>query len=523
MNIISIYGSHDASISTLINGEYRIYEIERFTNTRYYSLFEEPNYTTIYDYINDLIVHNHGNISFDVCLYKHVNDNQLKYIETKFGIDKFIEYNHHESHAYCAYYQSGYNDCLIVSFDGGGFDNGNVSFFNIYNMIDRKLTLLETIPIDLGTKYAYFAIPIKEIRKSNEESWGNHFLGFAGKLMGLAGYGTINPEWVNIIKSYYKSNEMSLQDFYNKSSAIKHNLHPNHLSGQIAYDLAASAQKAFEEVAYETILPYIEKYSELPICLTGGCALNVLFNEYLVRHGHSVYVPPNPNDCGLSFGAIVGYTNPQHTNINITYNGYPILDIDKLDEYVNRYNAIKVDSHYIAELIHSGKIIGVMYNNSECGPRALGNRSIICDPSYANMKDVLNSKVKFREWFRPFAPVVRREMCSSFFEFDFDSPFMSFAPNVKQEYRSVFPSITHVDGTARVQTVTQKNHEFFYDLLISMEKNYGKSVILNTSFNIKGRPILTSVEHAIEVLETTEIDGVIIEGYYFKKITKDAK
>ncbi|KKL10380.1 hypothetical protein LCGC14_2556410, partial [marine sediment metagenome] len=178
----------------------------------------------------------------------------------------------------------------------------------------------------------------------------------------------------------------------------------------------------------------------------------------------------------------------------------------------------KIDNSGIIEIINSGKIVGLMYGNSECGPRALGNRSIICDPSISNMKDILNNKVKHREWFRPFAPVVQLEKASKYFEFNsYSSPYMSFASKIKKEYIGKFPAINHVDNTARLQTVTKKQHFLFYDLLTEYRKKFNKDILLNTSFNIKSKPILTRISDAIEILNTTKIDYVVIEDYIFQK------
>lgn len=181
------------------------------------------------------------------------------------------------------------------------------------------------------------------------------------------------------------------------------------------------------------------------------------------------------------------------------------------------YDTEEVTTEKIFNLITNGKIGGVIQGYSEVGPRALGNRSIICDPSFKDMKDVLNAKVKFREWFRPFAPVCREEDMCDYFDNAFPSEYMSYAPVVKDEYKNKLPSITHNDGTARLQTVNSKQHKLFYDLLSFMKKNEKIPVILNTSFNIKGRPILTTIEDALYVLDNTELDFVVIEDLLVKK------
>ena len=154
---------------------------------------------------------------------------------------------------------------------------------------------------------------------------------------------------------------------------------------------------------------------------------------------------------------------------------------------------------------------------SEVGPRALGNRSIICDPSIVNMKSILNSKVKFREWFRPFAPVCRIEDTDIFFKDAYESEFMSYTPYVKDEYKSKLNSICHNDNTARLQTVTQNQHNIFYKILTNLNARNEIPVILNTSFNIKGMPILTTIEDALYCLDNTQMDYVVVESWLFKR------
>ena len=159
----------------------------------------------------------------------------------------------------------------------------------------------------------------------------------------------------------------------------------------------------------------------------------------------------------------------------------------------------------------------MVYGDSEVGPRALGNRSIVCDPNIADMKDILNSKVKFREWYRPFAPFCKKEEAHKWFETrNFDNlEYMSYAPRVKVD---TLPSITHVDGTARLQVVTEESHSHFYELLTEFGKISETNVLLNTSFNIRGYPILSSIEDALYALNNTEMDYVVIEDYLFGKL-----
>jgi carbamoyltransferase len=238
----------------------------------------------------------------------------------------------------------------------------------------------------------------------------------------------------------------------------------------------------------------------------------------VTEFGKKVFVAPNSNDGGLAVGMLAAMIKPEEP-IDITYAGIPVLDIDLFQHYYQNTQWWKdiFDISKIISDIVDGKIVGIMRGNSEHGPRALGNRSIICSPAISNMKDILNEKVKHREWYRPFAPVVRLEDVSKYFEWEGESRWMSFCPKVKEEWREKLPAITHIDGTARVQTITREQNEFIYDLLTELDKQTGIGVLINTSFNVNGKPILSSVKEAFEVFEKTELDKLIIENYYITK------
>ncbi len=512
--IISIYGHHDANITVYSDGKIRIFELERLVRERYFTLNTYANFKSIYDDITKLIEKEFGSLVFDLCIKHGVPKLHVDYLNEIWDIKVFKEGEHHLEHAAGAYNLSGFKEAIVVSYDDGGWDYGKVSYFNIYHVKDGVIDKIKSITHPrVGSGYNLLAMPLNEVSKEQKLNWGSYLLSFPGKKMGLAAYGQIRKEWIRPVKQFYRNcsghHPKSL-----KSLNIGLYLDVNSLSGQNSYDLAATSQFVFEELVSEQISGVLDKYN-LPVVLTGGCALNVLFNEELrCSINNPVFIPPNPNDCGLSFGMIVRELNLTE-KLDITYKGFPILDKDKTAMYVKKYKAKKCNLKQIAALLDKGNIIGVVQGDSEVGPRALGNRSILCDPTYENMKDTLNKKVKFREWYRPYAPVVQHEKREMYFDFSGESPFMSFCTKVKPH--SNLPAITHVDGTARIQTVRMEENRFLYSLLGYMGSDYNKDVLLNTSFNIKGKPILTTIEDAIHILHNTEMDYLVVENYLFVK------
>lgn len=516
---ISFYGSHDSSVTFLDeNGDFVVLEYERFVRQRYAAfttnLKDRPGLGTtdeqrvsFLEYIKDIL-----SFEPELILYNELNKKDKQIISNVFPNCDFKKMEHHKAHACCAFYQSGFDEALVFSFDGGGMDFDGETTAKIYLAEGNNFKTLRKISKNIGNAYGAIGYPIKEIKNAPDSE--KFSLVYAGKTMGICAYGNVKEEWKKTINDFYNQDG---RNFNLLTNILNTEISLGCISGQTAYDLAATSQSVFENICLKIILPYVKKYN-LNVVLTGGCALNVLFNQRLAKIlkklNLKLYVPPNPNDCGLSLGQFL-CEYPQKIP-EIVYNGFQILDYKKLDSYVNERSAKKVSIKNVVELLSQGKIIGVVRGNSEVGPRALGNRSIICDPSFLDMKDVLNRKVKFREWFRPFAPACILEDSYKIFEDVFESNYMSYAPKVKEEYADKLPAITHNDGTARLQTVTRDQHEFFWSVLQEMKNQERTPVILNTSFNIKGRPILTTIEDALYVLDNTEMDYVLIDDYLFE-------
>lgn len=520
--VLSIYGSHDAAISFIDKtGELRVYEYERFVKKRY-AMFSSQfdgrqDMGTSEESRRAFLTHVKENLKdtdIDTILYLELDNRDKTLLSEFFPNVSFIEVGHHYSHACSGYYSAPFREAIIFSIDGGGWDNGSVSMTNVYLGNEEGFNFLTSPNIDFGNPYSGVGYLISEVSPSPEGPESVHALSYAGKIMGLCGYGSVRTEWLDAMNNYYS--DSNLQRLCN-SIGLPYGY--NTLSGQDSYDLAATSQAVFEEKAWQLVEPFVDQY-EKNVILVGGCALNVLFNQklkiILEKRGLELYVPPNPNDCGLSYGMFLNHL-PELGKKEICYSGIEILDESNYDNLIKGYQVEEISTPRIIELLKQGKILGVIQDNSEVGPRALGNRSIICDPSFANMKDVLNAKVKFREWFRPFAPVCTLEDMSTYFDDEYEAKYMSYAPIVKETYRSQLQAVTHVDGTARLQTVTSESHILFYDILTTLKSLGHIPIILNTSFNIKGKPILTTYEDALYVLDNTELDYVITNKHIINK------
>lgn len=524
--IISAYGSHNAAVAMYYKGSYTVVEVERWLSKKNAGLI---NYLPagypkiIFDEISEFLLSKTDRSDVDIYM---TNYNDLSKIKPSFRYNKYNAFDHHEAHAATAFYQSPYEEAITFTMDGGG-DRG---FFNVYKTTRRNgIELLERCNQDLGFAYMILADYLKDIKR-DPLNIGN--LVYAGKLMGLCSYGKIREEWIPTFTTFYETfnyfgdsyiggaeaavdavpllmKEIGVENF----DKIK-----TRLEGQLAWDIAATTQYVFEQQFYKFTQKYLDEYPDMPITLSGGCALNVILNAKLLKERNGkVFVPPNTNDCGVAVGGLLIYLRPE-SQVDLTYSGVPILDSHMFSSYIENGNYsilenISVSS--LASFIQLGNIVGIINGNSEHGPRALGNRSIICNP-IGDMKDILNKKVKNREWYRPFAPVVRLEDATTYFDFPegAQSRHMTYVAEVLDEWKEKIPAVTHEDGTGRIQTVTKQQNPFIYELLTKFSEISDHGVLLNTSFNVSGKPILSRLSEALDILRTTELDAV----YYNKML-----
>mgnify|MGYP001491733581 FL=1 len=535
---LALYGSHNAALAVEIDGKVvLVTELERIINEKnqglsQYKTFKADDILFYSKFLSKWVCDKFNVSEFDNVLYQNtdVNIGEEKFhLEKDFPAKTYIHCKHHHSHAAGAFYQSPYDKALIFSFDGGGNDG----CFNIYlAKRGKELQLLKQIThpastspheyLDLGLPYMLFGHYLGEIRQEIDVTAGN--LTYPGKMMGLASYGNVREEWLEPLTKFFLTQMNGLT--YEKPLAILGDEiglvfdSKNRINGKDGQDLAASVQKAWEEVFLSYAKPFMKDWPDYPILITGGCALNIILNTRIKEEfNKEVFIGPNPNDCGLAAGMLLNNIKPDEP-ADLTYSGLKLLDIDTISEYIqNAHYCVSsfLDNDKLVDDLVKGKIVGVARGRSEHGPRALGNRSVLCNPQIPNMKDILNAKVKGREYYRPFAPVVRLEDVNKYFEFEGEARWMSFCPKVRKEYRDKLSEITHIDGTARVQTITSEQNPWLYEILTKMDKETGIGVLLNTSFNVAGKPILNTVRDAFDIFWRKELDALIIEDYYFRK------
>lgn len=380
---------------------------------------------------------------------------------------KVYSFDHHYSHAAAGYYTSPFTDAVIVVLDAiGEFTTASV-------WTGKHETILpmykKNYPFSFGLFYSAFTSLIG--LKPNQEEY---------IMMGMASYG--NPEkYFNKINNYFPSIRYQKNNFHKgipdwDSEDAKKN----------AFDIAAAVQVVFENRLVEFMKEAKQYTGKNNLVFMGGTALNCSANTRLWEIFDDIWIMPNPGDAGSSLGAAAALYG-KHIDWDSPYLGTEIPGEYPVDQILNK--------------LLKEKIAPVASGKAEFGPRALGNRSILADPRDPNIKNLVN-KIKQRENFRPFAPVILEEYASEWFDMDFNSPYMQYA--VKCKKPDQIPSVVHADGTSRVQTVNRKQHNGLYDLLIKWNDITGIPVLLNTSLNIKGQPM---VNDEIDILDWQEYYG----------------
>ena len=513
--IISFHTRHDANVTVAIDGRITlILECERLFGRRYFRFSSDPEtfrgeLAAALAAVDRLVG---GGVRFDDCILNWVPAGQKPILKELVGARRTLETTHHRAHAAGTYFQSPFDSCLVVSTDGGGDDG----WFNLYECRNRRVKLIKRLDLNLGSPYRFLGCFIREIRgdKGFEFERG---LSVAGKLMGLAAYGRFDQRLYEAVRRAMRSFKQPA-DLRAFAAEVGLPFEVDCLGEREGRDLAFCIQKVCEELIEEVVREHLHLAPEGAVCLTGGCALNVLSNSNLVRRFPAArfWVPPNPNDCGISLGSICDLF-PSTEVGECAWAGIPLLDLGSAAGLSARFPHRPACLTEVAALLTQGRIIGLVQGAAEHGPRALGNRSILASAGFPGMKDILNRRVKGRELYRPFAPVVVAEEAGRYFDLPETSPYMSFSGEVREPYRRELAAITHTDHSARVQTLEREDNALLYDLLRAFERVSGLPVLLNTSLNIKGRPIVAQLAEAFEILETTDLDLLYYDGQLFAK------
>ncbi|MCC6691533.1 MAG: carbamoyl transferase, partial [Bacteroidia bacterium] len=446
----------------------------------------------------------------------------------KFG---FHMIEHHYCHAASTFFCSPYQEAAIMTIDGAG----EWSTCMMAHGKGNKITKLSTVdtPYSLGAFY-----------QAVSRHLGFKLIEGPGKLMGLSSYGDAGSPVYDKMKKLveltpeggFKLDMSYFSYHYTRKSGVSkkfeqefgHSKSEGKDWTKHELNVAAAAQHIVEDVFIHMASHLKKKTGCENLCIAGGVGLNSVANGLIATKGifKNIFIQPAAGDSGTSLGSAIYYNHcvldrKREYVMETAFLG-PGYEDDAYETAIKKHNlpykkTQKRYAEFAAKKLAEGKIVGWFQGRLEFGPRALGNRSIIANPLVAEMKNVLNARVKFREGFRPFAAIVLEEDCGKYFDCAYPNPYMLMVYNVRSEYLGKLPAITHTDNSVRIQTVNQSENPQMRDLLEAFRKETGYSVLINTSFNIKGEPIVAKPDDAVRSFAIADMDYLVIGNYVVAK------
>ncbi len=468
-----------------------------------------------------------------VNLMRLLNQKESDQLDMSWGHNKLMFIDHHMSHAAFGYYQSGFSNADILTIDGHG-ENETCFFGRAKNKNIKRISSIE-YPHSIGLFYGTFTDFLGF--KPDSDEW---------KVMALSSYDRKN-KYDKIISKLYKLTKNGFELDLSFFSFYTFDRKPNFFSKKFFdvfgkprkkldrllkthYQIASAMQRNFEKIVVHLIKILRKKSSSKNLILGGGAAMNCVFNgklDYLnlYKDNHISYAP---DDSGVSVGAALyayhkfSKSKFKPNEIKECYFGPRFSDKEirrTLNEFKINFKKIDKIEEYTAKELSDGKLIGWFQGNMEFGHRALGNRSILADPRKKNVKDIINKAVKFRESFRPFAPAILEEYQNDFMLIPKKRRvyFMERAYKFKKNWLKKIPGVVHTDQTGRIQTVSKKINSRFYKLIENFKHITGVPILLNTSFNLNGEPIVLSPTDAIRTFYSCGLDILILDKYVIKK------
>ncbi|HKW58024.1 MAG TPA: carbamoyltransferase C-terminal domain-containing protein [Candidatus Acidoferrum sp.] len=433
---------------------------------------------------------------------------------------RFVD--HHLAHAISAYAYSGLHEAAVVVMDGRGAWEAT----SIWHGRDGKIEHILTIPFPDSVGYFYSEFTEYLGFQRNSDEW---------KVMGLAPYGKPGVDLRAFIEPEAGPYKVHARKLVPNGAApfaeMVRRFGPKRVSEteieERHKDVAYAVQEACETAMISVVKLAVEKTKSRNVCLAGGVALNSKANGKILASGlvEKLFVQPAASDDGAALGAALApyldrggglpLREMRHASLGPAFDDLAIAGA--LETYKLKHTKLGDAAATAAELLAKRKIVGWFQGRMEFGPRALGSRSILADPRDAEMNAKVNNAVKFREWWRPFAPSLKKEAAGEYLESAADSPFMILTSQVRKEKRAVIPAVTHVDGSARPQTVEKEISPLYWRLLDEFEKRSGVPVVLNTSFNLRGEAIVHTPTDALRTFFSSGMDALVIGSFLVEK------
>ena len=532
MIIVGIYGAydwdanqatnssdyvHDSGCTLFVDGKHiASVNEERITREKYDGNF--PRNSVDYCLDRAKISSNEVDIVYSVSPHSFIAIDQIeqgiadRVIKIHFPKAEIRYIGHHLSHAASTVFTSPFNEGSFLTLDGGGssvynpltksidyIENNSIGYFNKEKRIFRFFTMPENLYNNFGAFYQMGSAAVYGSKVGEVKKWATQ-IGVPGKIMGLAAYGSLD----NYSKLYNISeNPFPFINF------------PDFVVDGSPEDAACCLQRNFEDGMID-FLKVLKKYHlDDNVCFAGGTFLNVCTNSLIRKEFDNIHIPPFTDDSGVHFGAAIWgcYEEEEKISVpdNLAFLGKEYTD-DEIKKYLDMFSLSyrEYDADVVADMIKDNKIVAWFQGRSEHGPRALGSRSIFMSPTRAENKDIMNKRVKHREYWRPFAGIILEECVGDYFLESYITPYMLYSQHSTSDE---LPAITHEDKTCRIQTVNRNQNPRVYDLLTKLDP----PAILNTSFNDSGQPIVETPYHAVKAFVKMDIDSMVIGDYIIDK------
>lgn len=532
--VIGFWSGHDCSFCVLNEGIPELHtELERHNREK------EPAGDSV-----ELFMKHHGDLTNIVGLASCFKPDAIErsmywpHVVEKTGLE-LRTFGHHQAHAAHAFYSSNHDEALVVTVDGGGYEdiNGQITAtMSMWYGKGNKLQHVRYVPIHESNVGGVWSRITRYVFRM-ETGWPQGHQ--AGSVMALAAMGQ-HHRYIDDLRRMLSCQQdlhrtcaapaghikgMSANDFRSPRHPFLCRFEDEVKNDkQRAYDFAAALQLATEEHVFGYLLSFLDEFPNVKnLCLAGGVALNsVMVGKIIERFPQieNVFVPPVPYDGGLCLGAAQYLWHHVMDNKRVVWMGDGMLPylgkkysrtkvLEALQPFIENGDVTlqDIDDEGVIELLDLGKIVSVFNERAESGRRALGNRSIIADPRNPLTKDRVNEKVKHRQDWRPFAPSIVREAVNNYFETDLSSPYMSHVVKFASWARPLLPAVVHFDGSARLQTVSKEANPWWHAFLVKWGNKSGHPVLLNTSFNDR-EPIVEEPIHAVKCFIKTDIDAM---------------
>jgi len=508
---------HDSGCTLFVDGKHiASVNEERITREKYDGNF--PKNSIDYCLNHAKISNDEVDIVYSVSPHSFIALDQVqqgvadKVIKIHFPKAEIRYVGHHLSHAASSVFTSPFNEGSFLTFDGGGssvynpitdsidyIENNSIGYFNKEKRIFRFFTMPENLYNNFGAFYQMGSAAVYKSKVGKVKNWETQ-IGVPGKIMGLAAYGSLD----NYSKLYnITENPFPFINF------------PDFVVDGSPEDAACCLQRNFEDGMIDFLKVLKKRHLDNNICFAGGSFLNVCTNSLIREEFDNIHIPPFTDDSGVHFGAAIWGCYEEEEKISVPDNlallgkEYTNDEIKKyLDMFDLSYREYDVD--VVVDRIKDNKIVAWFQGRSEHGPRALGSRSIFMSPTRAENKDIMNERVKHREYWRPFAGIILEECVGDYFLENYTTPYMLYS---QHSTSNELPAITHEDKTCRVQTVNRNQNPRVYDLLTKLDP----PAILNTSFNDSGEPIVETPYHAVKAFAKMDIDSMVIGDFIIDK------